>query len=187
MISSPFRLFDCSLESDGAGAIVITTVDRARDLPKQPVIIEGFGEGHGNPPTSITQKEDMTFVEGLHTAGKRAFAMAGLGPDDIDCAQLHDPFSWFVLAGLEALGFCGRGEGGPFVEGGRIELGGVLPVNTHGGLLSEAHVSGVNHVIEAVRQLRREVESERQVPDCETVLISSEGDLHEGSVLLLRR
>jgi acetyl-CoA acetyltransferase len=187
MISSPFRLFDCSLESDGAGAIVITTVERARDLAKAPVIIEGFGEGHGNPPTSITQKEDMTFVEGLHTAGKRAFAMAGLGPDDIDCAQLHDPFSWFVLAGLEALGFCGRGEGGPFVEDGRIELGGALPVNTHGGLLSEAHVSGVNHVIEGVRQLRQEVEPARQVPNCETVLVSSEGDLHEGSVLLLRR
>ena len=187
IISSPFGLFDCSLESDGAGAIVITSVERARDLVKEPVIIEGMGEGHGNPPTSITQKGDMTFVEGLHTAGKRAFAMAGLGPDDIDCAQLHDPFSWFVLAGLEALGFCERGEGGPFVEDGRIELGGSLPVNTHGGLLSEAHVSGVNHVIEAVRQLRCEVEAERQVPGCETVLISSEGDLHEGSVLLLRR
>jgi acetyl-CoA acetyltransferase len=187
VISSPFRLFDCSLESDGAGAIVITSVERARDLAKDPVVIEGLGEGHGNPPTSITQKDDMTFVEGLHTAGQRAFAMAGLGPDDIDCAQLHDPFSWFVLAGLEALGFCERGEGGPFVEGGRIELGGALPVNTHGGLLSEAHVSGVNHVIEAVRQLRREVEPERQVAGCETVLVSSEGDLHEGSVLLLRR
>jgi acetyl-CoA acetyltransferase len=187
VISSPFRLFDCSLESDGAAAVVITSVERAKDLAKEPVVIQGFGEGHGNPPTSITQKEDMTFVEGLHTAGRRAFSMAGLGPDDVDCAQLHDPFSWFVIAGLEALGFCERGEGGPFVEDARIELGGALPVNTHGGLLSEAHVSGANHVVEAVRQLRREVEPERQVPDCETVLVSSEGDLHEGSVLLLRR
>jgi acetyl-CoA acetyltransferase len=187
IISSPFHLFDCSLESDGAGAIVITSAERARDLAKPPVLIAGFGEGHGNPPTSITQKRDVTFIEGLHSAGQRAFDMAGVGPSDIDTAELHDPFTWFVLAGLEALGFCKVGEGGPFVEGGRIELGGELPVNTHGGLLSEAHVSGVNHVIEAVRQLRREVAPERQVAGCSTVLVSSEGDMHEGSVLILQR
>ena len=152
-----------------------------------PVLIAGVGEGHGNPPTSITQKRDMAFIEGVHTAGVRAFEMAGLGPADIDCAQLYDPFTWLVVGELEALGFCKVGEGGPFVEGGRIELGGELPVNTHGGLLSEAHVSGVNHVIEAVRQLRGEVEPERQVPDCTTVLVNNEGDMHEGSVAILRR
>ena len=187
LISTPFHLFDCSLESDGAGAIVITGADRARDLAKTPVLIAGVGEGHGNPPTSITQKDDMTFIEGVHTAGQRAFSMAGMGPDDIDCAQLLDPFTWFVLGSLEALGFCAVGEGGPFVEDGRIELGGELPVNTHGGCLSEAHVSGVSHVIEAARQLRGEVEPDRQVKDCDTVLVSNEGDMHDGSVLILHR
>jgi acetyl-CoA acetyltransferase len=187
LISTPFRLLDCSLESDGAGAVVITSAERASDLAKLPVLVAGFGEGHGNPPTSITQKDDMTFIEGVHTAGQRAFAMAGIGPEDIDCAQLLDPFTWFVLGSLEALGFCAVGEGGPFVEGGRIELGGELPVNTHGGCLSEAHVSGVSHVIEAVRQLRREVERDRQVKECETVLVSNEGDMHDGSVLILHR
>ena len=187
MISSPLRMFDCSLESDGAGAVVITSAARARDCAKPPVLISGLGEGHGNPPTSITQKRDMTFIEGLHAAGQRAYAMAGVTPADIDCAQLYDGFTWFVLGALEALGFCGKGESGPFVEGGRIELGGELPVNTHGGLLSEGHVSGINHAIEAVRQLRREVEPARQVERCETVLVSNEGDMHEGSVLILHR
>jgi len=187
IITTPFHLLDCSLESDGAGAFLITSTERARDLAKRPVLIAGVGEGHGNPPTSITQKRDMAFIEGVHTAGVRAFEMAGVGPADIDCAQLHDPFTWLVVGELEALGFCEVGAGGSFVEDGRIELGGELPVNTHGGLLSEAHVSGVNHVIEAVRQLRGEVEPERQVPDCTTVLVNNEGDMHEGSVAILRR
>lgn len=186
MITTPFRLFDCALETDGAGAVIVTSAERAADLAPPPVLIAGVGEGHGDPPTSITQKADLTFMEGLFHAGRRAFAMAGMGPADIDCAQLYDGFTWHVLAGLEALGFCGRGEGGPFVAEGRIRLGGQLPVNTHGGLLSEAHVSGINHVIEATRQLRREVESDRQVAHCETALVTNEGNFHEGSVLILR-
>ena len=187
IITSPFHLLDCSLESDGAGAVVVTSAERARDLRRPPVSIAGFGEGHGDPPTSITQKRDVTFVEGMHHAGQRAFAMAGLTPRDIDCAQIYDGFTWFVIAALEAFGFCARGEGGPFVTGGRIELGGELPVNTHGGLLSEAHVSGANHVIEAVRQLRRDVEPARQVDPCETVLVTGEGNFHEGTALILHR
>ncbi|AVP71410.1 transporter (plasmid) [Prescottella equi] len=187
MITTPFHLLDCSLETDGAAAIVITSAERAADLRREPVLISGVGEGHGSPPTSITQKPDLTFVEGMHFAGRRAFAMAGIGPDEIDCAQLYDGFTWFVLASLEALGFCGRGESGPFVADGRIGLGGQLPVNTHGGLLSEAHVSGMNHVIEATRQLRRSVEPQRQVTSCETALVTNEGDFHEGSVLILRK
>jgi acetyl-CoA acetyltransferase len=187
IVTTPFRLFDCSLESDGAAAVVVTGTARARDLAKGAVLVAGVGEGHGNPPTSISQKRDMACIEGVRTAGRRAYAMAGLGPGDIDCAQLHDPYTWLVVGELEALGFCEVGEGGPFVEDGRIELGGQLPVNTHGGLLSEAHVSGANHVVEAVRQLRREVEPERQVQSCETVLVNNEGDMHEGSVAILRR
>ena len=187
MIADPLRLFDCSLESDGAGAVVVTSAERARDLRKTPVFVAGIAEGHAEPPTSITQKRDMTQIEGLRKAAGPAFEMAEVTPADIDCAQIYDGFTWITLASLEALGFCKLGEGGGFVEGGRIELGGQLPVNTAGGLVSEAHCSGVNHVLEAVRQLRREVEPERQVPDCELSLVTSEGDFHEGAVAILRR
>jgi acetyl-CoA acetyltransferase len=186
MIADPLRLFDCSLESDGAGAIVVTSAEQARDLRKRPIRIAGIAEGHAEPPTSITQKHDMTQIEGLRKAAKAAFEMAGVTPADIDCAQLYDGFTWITLASLEAVGFCKLGEGGGFVEGGRIELGGSLPVNTAGGLVSEAHCSGVNHVLEAVRQLRGEVEPERQVPDCALSLVTSEGDFHEGAVAILR-
>jgi len=187
MIADPLRLFDCSLETDGAAAVVITSAERARDLRKPAVPILGVAEGHGDPPDSITGKRDMTRIEGLVRAAPHAFGMAGLGPSDIDCAQLYDGFTWITLASLEALGFCAHGEGGPFVEGGRIELGGELPVNTAGGLVSEAHVSGANHVVEAVRQLRGEVEPERQVAGCETAVVTSEGDFHEGAVMVLGR
>lgn len=185
MITTPFRLLDCSLETDGAGAVVVTSAEHAADLPHRPVLISGIGEGHGTPPTSITQKSDITLVEGLRRAGDRAFTMAGLGPGDMDCAQLYDGFTWFVLASLEALRFCDRGESGPFVGDGNIRLGAALPVNTHGGLLSEGHMSGMNHVIEAAGQLRRTVEPERQVAECDTVLVTNEGDFHEGAVMVL--
>ena len=187
MIADPLRLFDCSLESDGAAAVVLVSSERARDLRRTPVPVLGVAEGHGDPPTSITQKRVMTEIEGLRRAATGAYAMADVDPSDIDCAQIYDGFAWVTLSSLEDLGFCKKGEGGPFVEDGRIELGGELPINTAGGLLSEAHCSGANHVIEAVRQLRREVSSERQVADCELVLVTGEGDFHEGAVAILGR
>ena len=187
MIADPLRLFDCSLESDGAGAVIVTSLERARDLRKPPITIAGIAEGHADPPTSITQKVDMAQIEGLRKAAGPAFGMAGMSPADMDFAQIYDGFTWITLASLEALGFCPLGEGGGFVEGGRIELGGELPVNTAGGLVSEAHCSGVNHMLEAVRQLRREVEPERQVADCEVGVVTSEGDFHEGAVAILAR
>ncbi len=185
MIADPLRLLDCSLETDGATALVMTTADRAVDMPRRPAWVLGIGEGHGSPPTSITQKRDMTEIEGLRIASERAYRMAGRRPEEIDCAQLYDGFTWVVLASLEAAGFCGRGEGGPFVEGGRIEIDGALPVNTSGGLLSEGHCSGANLVSEAVRQLRGDVEPERRVSDCRTVFVSAEGDFHEGAAMIL--
>jgi acetyl-CoA acetyltransferase len=118
-------------------------------------------------------------------AAQAAFPIAGLTPADLDCVQIYDCFTWFVLAQMEAIGLCPVGEGGAFVEDGRIELGGALPLNTHGGLLSEGHTAGANHVVEAVRQIRCEVEPERQVPDCETVLVTSEGNFGEGVVMIL--
>ncbi len=187
MISSPLRLLDCSLESDGAGAIVITSVERARDLDVDPVLIGGVAEAHSYPSTSLTQKADIARVTTLTDASTRAFAQAGITPADLDCLQVHEGFTWYVLAALEAIGVVGPGEGGPFVEAGHIALGAALPVNTHGGSLSEGHVSGMNHVIEAVRQLRRTVEPERQVAGCEHVGVVIEGNFFEGSALVLRR
>jgi acetyl-CoA acetyltransferase len=187
MITTPFRLFDCSLESDGAGAIVITSAERARDLAKPSVLVSGVGEAHGYPPTSLTQKPNVAVVDSLQRASARAFAMAGITPDDLDCLLIHEGFTWYVLAALEALGIVGPGEGGPFVEDGNMLLGSKLPINPNGGALSEGHVSGMNHIIEAVRQLRREVPPERQVSPCETVAVVNEGNFFDGSVLVLSR
>lgn len=187
MISSPFRLLDCSLESDGAGALVVTSVERARDLDVVPVRIGGVAEAHSYPSTSLTQKPSLASVPTLTEASRRAFRQAGITVDDLDCLQVHEGFTWYVLAALEAIGVVGPGEGGPFVEAGHIALGGRLPVNTSGGSLSEGHVSGVNHVIEAVRQLRGTVEPERQVTGCAHVGVVIEGNFFEGSALVLRR
>ncbi len=187
VIADPLRLFDCSLETDGATAIVLTSAERAVNLAKTPVRILGVGEGHGAPPTSITQKRDFSEIEGLALAADRACEMTGLSPGDIDSTQIYDGFTWIVLASLEALGFCPRGEGRDFLRDGRIELGGALPINTSGGLLCQGHYSGANLVSEAVRQLRRKVEGARQVANCERVLVTGEGDFHEGSALILGR
>ena len=186
MIADPLRLFDCSLETDGAGAVIITSAERARDLKKEPVYIAGIASGHPDRPSSETAKPVMHELSGVRKAARRAFDMAGLTPKDVDTAQIHDGVSWILLCQIEDIGFCKKGEGGPFVEGGRIELGGELPVNTSGGAMSEAHVSGVNHIIEAVRQLRREANG-HQVKDAEIVLVSLPGDFGDGSVMLLTR
>ncbi|HQV58449.1 MAG TPA: hypothetical protein PKV27_10580, partial [Ilumatobacteraceae bacterium] len=134
-----------------------------------------------------TQKPSMAEVPALGVAARRAFAMAGIGVADIDALMIHEGFTWYVLAALEALGIVDPGDSGPFVAEGNIRLGGSLPVNTHGGALSEAHNSGINHVIEAVRQLRRSVEPARQVAECETAVVVNEGNFFDGAVLVLHR
>jgi len=187
MITSPFRLLDCSLESDGAGALVITSAERARSLGKGQALIAGIGESHANVPTSVTQKPDVTIVESLQVAAARAFAMSGTTVADADTVLIHEGFTWYVIAALEAIGVVKPGEGGPFVADGNIRLDGPLPVNPHGGALSEGHVSGINHVIEGVRQLRRTVEPARQVRDCANVVAVNEGNFFEGTVLVLEK
>lgn len=185
MIADPFRLFDCSLETDGGAAIVVSATARARDMRSAPVIVMGVAEGHPDSPGAITQREDILSF-GVERAAPRAFGMAGVGVDAIDVAQLYDCFTFVVLNQIENLGFCGKGEGGAFVENGNIGLGGRLPVNTHGGLLSQGHVLGMNHVVELVRQLRGEAGA-AQVKDAEVGLVTGFGNMCQGAVAIMRR
>ena len=182
MICDPYRLFDCCLESDGGAAVVISGADRAADT-RRPVPIMGVAEGHPDSPSVITQRPEITRL-GLAKAAPRAFGMAGVRPEDIDVAEVYDCFTWTVICQLEDLGFCPKGEGGAFVEGGRIGLDGALPVNTHGGLLSQAHIVGMNHVCELVKQMRGEA-GRAQVANAEIGLVTGYGDLGDGSLAIM--
>jgi len=173
MIVAPLHLLDCSLESDGGGAVLVTSVERARDFPKRPIAILGMGQHH--PHFSLLDAPTLTTLGGKKSS-EMAYRMAGLGPKDVDFAEIYDCFTITALITLEDYGFCAKGDGKDFVKDGRIGLGGELPLNTHGGLLSQAHLEGQLHLTEAVKQLRgNEVEPERQVANAKVGIVSGHG------------
>jgi acetyl-CoA acetyltransferase len=186
MVSYPLTVRDCCLVTDGGGAIVLTSTERARDLRKPPVHVLGFGQAISH--ASISNMPDLT-VTGAAQSGPAAYAMAGLGPRDVDVAMLYDAFTINTILFLEDLGFCPKGEGGRFVDDGGIAPGGRLPVNTNGGGLSYCHpgVYGLLVMIEAARQIRGECGA-RQVADCEIALAHGNGGVlsSQGTVLLGR-
>ena len=173
LVSSPLSKLDCCLVTDGAGAFVLMRADRARDRPREPVYVLGTATAVWN--RQISGMHDLT-VTAASESGPRAFAMAGLGPSDVDVVQLYDAFTINTLLFLEDLGFCPKGEAGAFVQEGAIAPGGRLPVNTNGGGLSCVHpgMYGVFLLIEAVRQLRAEA-GERQVHGAEIALAHGNG------------
>jgi acetyl-CoA acetyltransferase len=182
-VAEPFRLFDCCPVSDGAAAVIVTTVERARALKKKPVHVMGYGQAH--PSWDLAQREVWT-TSGAAISGAAAFRMAGVRPADVDFAELYDCFTIVPIITLEDYGFCAKGEGPAFISGGRIALEGELPINTSGGLLSETGMPGMQHIVEAVRQLRGEA-GERQLRDPELCVVSNQGGIMTTHATLILR
>ncbi|MDT4892557.1 MAG: 17-hydroxy-3-oxo-4-pregnene-20-carboxyl-CoA lyase [Pseudonocardiales bacterium] len=172
-IAEPLHLLDCCQESDGGVAIVVTSAERARDLAQRPAVISGAAQGSGTDQFVMTSyyRDTVTGLPEIGLVGRQLWAQAGIGPEDVQVAILYDHFTPFVLIQLEELGFCPRGEARHFIADGAIEIGGRLPINTHGGQLGEAYIHGMNGIAEGVRQLRGS--SVNQVGDVEHVLVTA--------------
>jgi acetyl-CoA acetyltransferase len=183
MIADPLTKLHCCIRSDGGGAVVLTSEERARDLAKKPVWVLGSGEATN--VTTLSEWTDFTASPAVQS-GKLAFERAGLSPNDVDVCEIYDAFTSMVLLSIEALGFCGRGEGGPFVEDGKLRVGGALPTNTDGGGLSACHpgMRGMFLMVEAVKQLRGEA-GDRQVPDAEIACVNGTGGWFSSASTLL--
>jgi acetyl-CoA acetyltransferase len=186
MIADPFTKLQCCIRSDGGAAVVLVAEDRVADLPGMPIWVLGSGESVSH--ISMSQWTDFTSGP-AGTSGRLAFQRAGLTPADVDVCELYDAFTYMLLITLEDLGFCAKGEGGPFVSDGRLRVGGALPTNTDGGGLSACHPGqrGLFLIVEAVRQLRHEA-GPRQVPNAEIACVSGTGGwfCSSGTMLLGR-
>ncbi|MDQ4084282.1 MAG: lipid-transfer protein [Actinomycetota bacterium] len=172
-VTEPLHLLDCCQESDGGVALVVTSAARARDLPQSAALVLAAAQGSGPDQFTMTSyyRDDLTGLPEMGLVGRQLWEQAGVGPSDVQTAVLYDHFTPFVLVQLEELGFCGRGEAKDFLADGSIEIGGRLPVNTHGGQLGEAYIHGMNGIAEAVRQLRGTAVN--QVDDVEHVLVTA--------------
>jgi len=182
-IAEPLRLLDCCQETDGAVAIVVTSAERAKDLQHRPVIIVAASQGASADQYSMVSyyRPELGLPE-MGLVGRQLWAQSGLGPTDMQTAILYDHFTPFTLIQLEELGFCGRGEAKDFIAEGAIEIGGRLPINTHGGQLGEAYIHGMNGIAEGVRQLRGT--SVNPVPDVEHVLVTAGTGVPTSGVIL---
>ena len=185
MISDPFCLYDCDIPVDGGTAFIVSHIDAARDLRRPPLRVEAVGSAiHGRP--SWDQFDDLTTMA-LRDAAAMMWSRTDLEPSDVDVAELYDGFSFIALCWLEALGFCGKGEGGPFIEGGQnIALDGTIPLNTHGGQLSAGRLHGYGFLHEACVQLWGEG-GERQVQNDPRIAVAAAGGGPLGGCLLLSR
>jgi 17-hydroxy-3-oxo-4-pregnene-20-carboxyl-CoA lyase len=183
-IVEPLHLLDCCQESDGAQAIVVTSLERARDLPNAPAVINSSAQGAGENQDMMTSyyRDSITGLPEMGLVARQLWNTTGLGPDDIQTAVIYDHFTPLVLPQLEEFGFCGRGEAKSFVADGNIELGGRLPINTNGGQLGEAYIHGMNGIAEGVRLVRRS--SVNQPADVEHVLVTA-GTMVPTSALIL--
>jgi acetyl-CoA acetyltransferase len=172
-IVEPLHLLDCCQESDGAQAIVVTSLERARDLPNPPAVVRAVAQGSGHEQEMMTSyyRESIVGLPEMGLVARQLWGATGLGPDDIQTAVIYDHFTPFVLCQLEEFGFCKPGEAKDFIADGNIELGGRLPINTHGGQLGEAYIHGMNGIAEGVRQIRGT--SVNQVPSVEHVLVTA--------------
>jgi acetyl-CoA acetyltransferase len=172
-IVEPLRLLDCCQESDGGVAIVVTNAERARDLKSEPVAVEAAAQGASWDQESMTSyyRDEINGLPEMGLVGRQLWKQAGIGPSDVQTAVLYDHFTPFVLVQLEELGFCKKGEAKDFIRDGNIELGGGLPLNTHGGQLGEAYIHGMNGIAEAARQIRGT--SVNQVDDVDHVIVTA--------------
>lgn len=185
-IADPFRLFDCCVRTDGAVAVIVTSMERARDLKQKPVrimsgAVGGTPRGRGVMWSNFADEHADCYGRELADG---LFQRAGVTRADMDFAQLYDCFTYSVISQLEDFGFCDKGEGGAFFQEGQAKLGGKLPVNTGGGLLSEGYIHGLNCVVEAVDQLRGNG-GDRQVAGARTGIVTAGGAAHSGSALIL--
>ncbi|MBO0727977.1 MAG: hypothetical protein J2P57_01885 [Acidimicrobiaceae bacterium] len=187
LIADPLRLLDCCMESDGAAAVIVTSPERARDLRQSPVTIRAVSmtAEHKWGIASFNTVDEDYVSTGHRRAARDLYARAGMGPSDVDVAMLYDAFTPSVIMSLEDWGFCGIGEGGPFVADGNIRREGTIPVNSHGGNLAEVYLNGITHLIEAVRQLRGT--SCNQHAGADVALYASGVGAAPGGGILLRR